>query len=113
MALGAPRALIFRMVVGRALKLVEIGVVAGALGCVGLRHVLAAALYGVGPNDGRRWSARLPCCSLLHSPRRGSLHGAPPGSMPWPRSERSLPSLPMVIAAGSCSSADFYFRLAP
>jgi len=51
LALGAPRALIFRMVAGRALKLAGIGVVAGTLGCVGLRHVLAAALYGVGPND--------------------------------------------------------------
>jgi len=51
LALGAPRALIFRMVAGRALKLAGIGVLAGALGCVGLRHVLAAALYGIGPND--------------------------------------------------------------
>ena len=51
LALGAPRALIFRMVAGRALKLAGIGVVAGALGCVGLRRVLAAALYGIGPND--------------------------------------------------------------
>ena len=51
LALGAPRALIFRMVAGRALKLAGIGVVAGALGCVGLRQVLAAALYGIGPND--------------------------------------------------------------
>jgi ABC-type antimicrobial peptide transport system permease subunit len=51
LALGAPRALIFRMVAGRALKLAGIGVAAGALSCVGLRHVLAAALYGIGPND--------------------------------------------------------------
>ncbi len=50
LALGAPRALIFRMVAGRALKLAGIGVVAGALGCVGLRHVLAA-VFGIGPND--------------------------------------------------------------
>lgn len=51
LALGAPRALIFRMVAGRALKLAGIGVVAGALGCVGLRHILAAAVFGIGPND--------------------------------------------------------------
>ena len=51
LALGASRSLIFRMVAGRALKLAGIGVVAGTLGCMGLRRVLAAALFGVGPND--------------------------------------------------------------
>ena len=51
LALGAPRSLIFRMVAGRALKLAGIGVVAGILACLGLRQVLASALFGVGPND--------------------------------------------------------------
>src|SRR5207245_1048190 len=51
LALGASRSLIFRMVAGRALKLAGIGAVAGTLGCVGLRRLLAAALFGVGPND--------------------------------------------------------------
>jgi predicted lysophospholipase L1 biosynthesis ABC-type transport system permease subunit len=51
LALGAPQGLIFRMVAGRALKLTGIGVVAGALGCVGLRQVLATAVFGIGPND--------------------------------------------------------------
>lgn len=51
LALGAPRALIFRMVAGRALRLVGIGVAAGMLGCVGLRSVMAAAVFGIGPND--------------------------------------------------------------
>ncbi|PYT24040.1 MAG: hypothetical protein DMG58_26740 [Acidobacteria bacterium] len=51
LALGSPQGLIFRMVAGRALKLIGIGVVAGALGCVGLRQVLATAVFGIGPND--------------------------------------------------------------
>ncbi|HWC00329.1 MAG TPA: ABC transporter permease, partial [Bryobacteraceae bacterium] len=51
LALGAPRALIFRMVAGRALKLAGVGVAAGILGCMALRQVLAATLFGVGPND--------------------------------------------------------------
>jgi putative ABC transport system permease protein len=51
LALGAPLAMVFGMVAGRALKLAGIGVIAGALGCVALRHVLAAAVFGIGPND--------------------------------------------------------------
>jgi putative ABC transport system permease protein len=51
LALGAPRALVFRMIAGRALKLAGIGILAGALGCVALRNVLAAAVFGIGPND--------------------------------------------------------------
>src|SRR5262249_36583808 len=51
LALGAPRTLVFRMVAGRALKLAGIGVVVGVLGCVGLRNVLAASVFGIGPND--------------------------------------------------------------
>ena len=51
LALGAPRALVFRMIAGRALRLAGIGVAAGALGCAALRHVLASAVFGVGPSD--------------------------------------------------------------
>lgn len=51
LALGAPRALVFRMIAGRALKLAGIGIVAGALGCVALRNVLAVLVFGIGPND--------------------------------------------------------------
>jgi putative ABC transport system permease protein len=51
LALGAPRSLVFRMVAGRALTLAGIGVAAGALGCVALRHVLASVVFGIGPND--------------------------------------------------------------
>jgi predicted permease len=51
LALGAPRSRVFRMIAGRALTLAGIGVAAGALGCVALRHVLAALVFGIGPND--------------------------------------------------------------
>jgi predicted permease len=51
LALGAPRSLVFRMVAGRALALTGIGVIAGALGCLALRSVLAAVVFGIGPND--------------------------------------------------------------
>jgi putative ABC transport system permease protein len=51
LALGAPRALVFRMVAGRALKLAGIGAAVGALGCVALRHVLASVVFGIGPSD--------------------------------------------------------------
>ncbi len=51
LALGAPRSRVFRMVAGRALTLAGIGVAVGALGCVALRHVLAALVFGIGPND--------------------------------------------------------------
>ena len=51
LALGAPRSLIFRMVAGRALKLAGIGVAVGAMGCVALRQILAAVVFGIGPND--------------------------------------------------------------
>ncbi|MGO9254930.1 MAG: ABC transporter permease [Bryobacteraceae bacterium] len=51
LALGAPRSLVFRMIAGRALALAGLGVVAGGFGCVALRRVLAALVYGLGPND--------------------------------------------------------------
>jgi len=51
LALGAPRSLVFRMIAGRAMTLAGIGALAGTLGCVALRHVLAAVLFGIGPTD--------------------------------------------------------------
>jgi len=51
LALGAPRSLVFRMIAGRALMLAGMGVVAGTLGCLALRRVMAAVLFGIGPND--------------------------------------------------------------
>ncbi|HZU28218.1 MAG TPA: ABC transporter permease, partial [Bryobacteraceae bacterium] len=41
LALGAPRPLVFRMVAGRALKLVAIGVFAGLVACIAVQHVIA------------------------------------------------------------------------
>jgi len=51
LALGAPRGLVFRMVAGRSMTLAGIGALVGTLGCVALRHVLAAVVFGIGPND--------------------------------------------------------------
>jgi putative ABC transport system permease protein len=51
LALGAPPARVFGMIAGRALKLAGIGIVAGAVACMALRNVLAAAVFGIGPND--------------------------------------------------------------
>ena len=51
LALGAPPARVFGMIAGRALKLAGIGILAGGIACVALRSVLAAAVFGIGPND--------------------------------------------------------------
>jgi putative ABC transport system permease protein len=51
LALGAPPSTVFRMITGRALELAAAGVALGALGCVALRRVLAAMLFGIGPSD--------------------------------------------------------------
>jgi predicted permease len=51
LALGAQPAALFRMVTGRAMALCALGAALGALGCVAVRQVVAAFLFGVGPND--------------------------------------------------------------
>ena len=51
LALGARPSTVFRMITGRALALSAAGVGLGALGCVALRRVLAATLFGIGPSD--------------------------------------------------------------
>jgi predicted permease len=51
LALGAPRSLIFGMIMGRALALAGTGVVFGALSCIPMRRVLSTLLFGIGPND--------------------------------------------------------------
>jgi len=51
LALGARPSTVFRMITGRALVLSAAGVGLGALGCIALRRVLAATLFGIGPSD--------------------------------------------------------------
>ena len=51
LALGARPSTVFRMIAGRALALTSAGVSLGALGFVGVRRVLAALLFGIGPSD--------------------------------------------------------------
>jgi len=51
LALGAPRSLIFGMIMGRALALAGSGVAFGALGCIAMRRVLTTLLFGIVPND--------------------------------------------------------------
>lgn len=51
LALGARPSTVFRMITGRALTLTAAGVALGALGCVAVRRVLAAMLFGIGPSD--------------------------------------------------------------
>jgi predicted permease len=51
LALGAQPSAVFRMITGRAMALAAAGVALGAVGCVTMRRVLAALLFGIGPND--------------------------------------------------------------
>jgi putative ABC transport system permease protein len=51
LALGAAPERVLRMVVGDALKLVGVGLVAGLVGALALGKLLQGALYGVAPWD--------------------------------------------------------------
>jgi putative ABC transport system permease protein len=51
MALGAQPGEVFRMVTGRALLMASIGGVLGLAGCLAVRGLLAALLFGVGAAD--------------------------------------------------------------
>lgn len=51
LALGARPSTVFRMITGRALALVAVGVALGALGCLALRRILAAMLFGIDGSD--------------------------------------------------------------
>ena len=51
MALGAGRADVLQMVIGRAAKLTVAGIVVGLLASMGMTRVMASMLYGVAPTD--------------------------------------------------------------
>jgi len=51
MALGAQPSSVFRMIAGRALRLSAIGAALGLAGCLAMRPIVAALLFGVGPSD--------------------------------------------------------------
>jgi putative ABC transport system permease protein len=51
MALGAPRAAVMRMVVGQAMLLAIVGLVAGAIGAWGLTRLMQNLLFNVTPSD--------------------------------------------------------------
>lgn len=51
LALGAPRNLVSRMIIQRALALVGMGIGSGLLGCVAVHRVLSTFLFGIGPSD--------------------------------------------------------------
>ncbi|MGD0668742.1 MAG: ABC transporter permease [Bryobacteraceae bacterium] len=51
MALGAQPLSVFRMIAGRALRLSAIGAALGLAGCLAMRPIVAALLFGVGPSD--------------------------------------------------------------
>jgi len=51
LALGAGRMNIFRLVLGQGLKLVIVGVIAGAVGAFGMTRVIRSLLFGVTPTD--------------------------------------------------------------
>jgi putative ABC transport system permease protein len=57
MALGAQRSDIFRMVVGKGLALVAIGIAIGLSASLALTRLVADALFGVRPNDPLTFSA--------------------------------------------------------
>lgn len=51
LALGAQPLTIFRHIMGRALALAAFGVALGIVGCLAVRRVLTALLFGIAPND--------------------------------------------------------------
>jgi len=57
MAVGASAAVVFRMVLGQAMRLIAIGVVAGLLASIFLTRLLAGMLFEVGPLDPATFAA--------------------------------------------------------
>ena len=50
-ALGATKAMLLQLVLGRGIVLTVVGLVAGILGSLGLTRLMASLLYGVGARD--------------------------------------------------------------
>ena len=65
MALGAPRAVVMRMVVGQAMGLASMGVVAGAIGAWGLTRLMQKLLFGVTASDPLTFAAVAALLSLV------------------------------------------------
>jgi len=57
MALGATPESVLRMVLGQALRLVALGLVAGVAGALALAHLMRGLLYGVAPTDPLTYAA--------------------------------------------------------
>ena len=51
MALGASRPEVLRLVVGRGMTLVILGLTAGTIAAFGFTRLIATLIYGVGPTD--------------------------------------------------------------
>jgi putative ABC transport system permease protein len=82
MALGASAASVFRMVLGQAIRLIAIGVVAGLFASMFLTRLLGGMLFAVGPLDPSTFAATslalLAVASLAaYIPARRSMRMAP------------------------------------
>ncbi len=51
LALGARPSSVFRLITGRALALAGVGIAIGGFGCIAMRRVLSALVFGIGPSD--------------------------------------------------------------
>ena len=51
MALGAQRGDVLRLILGQAMRLLAIGIVAGFVGVFWLGHLLQSLLFGIGARD--------------------------------------------------------------
>jgi putative ABC transport system permease protein len=58
-ALGASKQDIARLMIKQLVLILEPGLVMGYIGCAVLAHMIAPALYGIGPYDTIAWSGAL------------------------------------------------------
>lgn len=83
MALGARPAEIFRQVVGRAMRMVGLGMLAGLAAAAGVARLLGSMLYGIAPTDPATFlgmTALLAAVAFLaaYFPARRATRVAPP-----------------------------------